>query len=156
MSEAPYSVQRLGNVVFLHWKDAIVSSGALALDCEMKAAAEGSRRIGLYTLANAKTALHAPVDARQAVSRCLDRHGPRVGAAAVLVYGNNPLGVTLAQSIITGINLVMRNSFPNKVFSDVNASLAWFCPTLEMPSETRIWLRNSVRLSIPASPTLFA
>jgi hypothetical protein len=93
-------------------------------------------RGGYLHFANATVAQPPPNDpTRRAYITMMREFGPRLDAASVIVDGT---GVTAAvvRSVITGLVLIGRPSFPVKVFDMTSTACAWLAHTLVFDEPT--------------------
>src|SRR6185295_14959498 len=93
-------------------------------------------RGGYLHFANATVAQPPPDDlTRRAYIRMMREFGPRLDASSVIVDGS---GVTAAliRSVITGLVLIGRPSFPVKVFDASAPACAWLAHTMASDEPT--------------------
>ena len=131
-----YAIGSLGNVLIVAF-DQVPTPESVA-----DTASAGRRLLAQYSrggylhFANASFAQPPPDDqTRRAYIAMMREFGPRLEAASVIVDGT---GVTAAvvRSVITGLVLIGRPSFPVKVFDATAMACAWLAHTMVFDEPT--------------------
>ena len=118
-------------VLMIYEREALPQSAApftRALDAVIKQFPE---RAGILTV----VADNAPVpssEARQLLASAIRTKGQRLKASAVCFEGTG-FSAAAARGVIVGLSMLVKPSFPNKVFSSLNDAATWLSVALPKP-----------------------
>lgn len=91
--------------------------------------------IGIITIVE-EAAPMPPSDARDALVKVLEGISRCVKVSAVAFEGTG-FRAAAVRSVVAGLTMVARQSYPHKVFATVEEAMAWMAPQMPSPTSSR-------------------
>lgn len=133
VSSPDQSLATWQDAFILIWHHNTTVAGVMALERAVEEFAETRPNgIGLVTIVE-ESAPMPPGDAREALAKFLERASHCIKVSAVAFEGTG-FRAAAVRSVVAGLTMVARQSYPHKVFATVEEGMAWMAP--QMPSPT--------------------
>ena len=130
--EADFALGSWGDLFFILWKKNTTLEGAKAVRTHLleftRARPAG---VGLLTIVEANAPVPA-ADVRKALAAVLADFSRSIKASAVIFEGQG-FSAAAVRSVVTGLTLIARQSYPHKVFGSLAEASAWMLPQLPRP-----------------------
>lgn len=132
-SDPDLSLATWGDAFLLIWHHNTTVTGVSTLERTLNAfAAERPNGIGLITVVE-ESAPMPPSDARDVLAQFLERASSHIKVSSVAFEGSG-FRAAAVRSVVAGLTMVARQSYPHKVFATVEEAMTWMAP--QMPSPT--------------------
>jgi hypothetical protein len=129
---ADHTVCTVENFVVLFWKALPTLNGVERCNQAFHALrrAQPKAKIGFLTVIEPESGRTNPgADFRKALSAILKEHEKAIGAS-VIVFEGSGFRATIVRSIVTGVSLAQRLSFPHSVVSELEPGTRWLIERL--------------------------
>lgn len=135
-SDPDMSLATWEDTFILIWHRNTTVSGVTTLERSLNEfAPTRPKGIGLVTVVE-ESAPMPPSDARDALAQFLERASSHIKVSAVAFEGSG-FRAAAVRSVVAGLTMVARQSYPHKVFASVEEGAAWMSPQMPNPTSAK-------------------
>ncbi len=132
-SDPDQSLATWNDILVLIWHVNTTKQGVDRLDSTCSAFAKTRPNgVALVTIVE-ENAPMPPAEARDAMATFLGRQSAVVKASAV-IYEGSGFRAAAVRSVVAGLTLMARQTYPHKVFATVDEGITWLAPLLPVPA----------------------